>query len=428
MAPRIINISADELRRMFAAPETAAPTGPSMGEVQNLLQAIQGRAAKEKEQQLKLQELEANIAAEEQKLKDQQLLASEAGFQASEQARQQAQADIDPNQPGPEIGPITPEANIGIERAGQLAEAQFRQGASDAADLKGRDIQQKDLILPDGTRMSAQLFETIPSKKYGTPTTWFDLAGNEIDPKTLAGAVFAVAPSIVIDQFGNPNITERVGPRRAYAVQTPAQDLAAGKGEAFEGGLNALMVKAPKVYKNVEEAYKKAFPENNKMLEVSVTGASAAAAVKSVLAAEGDDISEVGLQSLGFHLARMSGSNSQLSDREREIFEAPLALGSKIKNTGYKLIAGDLSPKMRKDLMNLANILENKSYQQGEKIISGVRKRARAKAGPLWNAQLDSEFPTMEEHVVSSEDMSKRGSSKREDLKARIRQRMKGAQ
>jgi hypothetical protein len=100
----------------------------------------------------------------------------------------------------------------------------------------------------------------------------------------------------------------------------------------------------------------------------------------------------------------MAGSNSQLSDREREVFESPLSLLSSIKNKGYKLAAGDLSPMMKKDLLALADILETRSRSQSDKILGGIKKRSKAIAGENWNSSIEAEFPSSDELIVSSAD------------------------
>ena len=279
------------------------------------------------------------------------------------------------------------------------------EGAEGAKPLSGRDIQQKNVILADGTRTSLQLFETVPSKKYGTSVTWTDLSGNEIDPKLLAGAVEAPAPTVMIDPTtGRPMITERVGPNGGRDVSTPG-DKAAG-GTPGEGGMQELLAKSPKMFDAVEKIRTESFPQMNKPLETAVNGVSASAKVKALLKAEGDKLSQTGIKSLGFGFAVMSGSNSQLSDKERESFEEPLSLIDKVVNQGYKLTQGDLSPKMRKDLLNLADVLEKKSRIQAQKYLNSNKQRAKSLAGSYWNDSIGKAFPTLDQVSVSFEDIA----------------------
>lgn len=172
-----------------------------------------------------------------------------------------------------------------------------------------------------------------------------------------------------------------------------------------KGGLEELKAKAPKIAAQVEKIREESFPQTNKTLETQITGATAAAQVRAILEAEGEDMSEVGLQSLGFYFARMSGSNSQLSNEEREIFESPLSLISKVTNKGYRIVAGDLSPKMRNDLKNLSRIIEKKASLQAKKYLNSNKRRAQTSAGRYWNKSIDESFPTYEELVVSTNEM-----------------------
>lgn len=66
--PRIKNISQDELRRLFEAPEISKPaqTGPTPQEFQALSEAFAGRELREKERGSKIAEIEAAIAKAEQ--------------------------------------------------------------------------------------------------------------------------------------------------------------------------------------------------------------------------------------------------------------------------------------------------------------------------------------------------------------------------
>lgn len=69
MAPRIRNISADEFRRLFQAPEIQAP-GLTVSDAINLSGALEQRQQNEEQQKLRLAQIERRIAEEEAKTQD----------------------------------------------------------------------------------------------------------------------------------------------------------------------------------------------------------------------------------------------------------------------------------------------------------------------------------------------------------------------
>lgn len=204
------------------------------------------------------------------------------------------------------------------------------------------------------------------------------------------------APAIMRDQFDNPTIFSKTPGGGSYSYG--GNDTGQG-----EKGIAGLQRAAPKLAERFVSAHGDAFPEKNEALKVQVEAAASAAAVEAILASGG----QVGLQSLGFHLARMSGSNSQLSDPERATFERGLSLIRRITDKGYKLVAGDLSPEMRKDLRGLAKILEKRSRSQGQRYILSAKRRAASQVGDRRFKQfdLDTEFPTIDELVTNAGDM-----------------------
>lgn len=225
----------------------------------------------------------------------------------------------------------------------------------------------------------------------------YDLAGNDITA-TAAGAAPYAPPMIITDQEGNPALAYRTPGAKATKITTPANE------ETNQHGVQELFIKAPKVGERVQKIVAQADPSENPVLKTTVEAATAAAAVKTIL--EDPDPSSVGLNSLGFYFARASGSNSQLSDAEREIFAEPLGLIDKWKNKGYKVVAGDLSPKMRTDLKKLASLIERRNAAAGEKILNTTRKRAKNAAGSYWNDSINSEIPSFSDLVATSDDMA----------------------
>lgn len=205
-----------------------------------------------------------------------------------------------------------------------------------------------------------------------------------------------VAPKTVTDPFGTVNRLTPSGPKPVFNQED-------NSGTGPEDAVVRLRQTSPKLADGFDKILNDAYPQNNPMLKTSIEGASAASQVKAIL--KSPNPSQVGLQSLGFYFARMSGSNSQLSDAEREVFEQPLSLIDRVANKGYRLAAGDLSPKMKVDLLRLADTIAGKSTKQAEKIISAQKRRAKSALGRFYNSGLDAAFPTLNDLAVSEDDM-----------------------
>lgn len=201
-------------------------------------------------------------------------------------------------------------------------------------------------------------------------------------------------PKVVTDPLGSPHRMSPTGPQKIFPQTV---------GDEPENALVKLRQTAPKLADNFDEILNQSLPQNNQFLKTNIEGASAAAQVKAIL--KDPNPSQVGLQSLGFYFARMSGSNSQLSDREREVFENPLSLIDNVVNRGYRLTAGDLSPMMKRDLLKLADTISGKARTQAEKIMSTQKQRAKSALGQFYTPGIDSSFPSVESLIVSTQDV-----------------------
>jgi len=218
--------------------------------------------------------------------------------------------------------------------------------------------------------------------------------------QTANDPLVGYAPAVTMDEFGNPILTSKVRGQGATSISTPADaplPVTATQEERDANAIPALRAKAPKLAVNFDKAYSEAFPQNNKDLSTAVQSANSAKTVSDILKQK--DVSQTALAGLGFHLARMSGSNSQLSDREREIFEQPLSLIDKITNKGYRMGKGDLSPKMKADLLKLSEALKRKEMVRGQNLILAAKRQAKSSVGRYWNEGLSKQFPTIEQLI-----------------------------
>jgi hypothetical protein len=206
------------------------------------------------------------------------------------------------------------------------------------------------------------------------------------------------AAAIMAGPTGLPTAYDKLGPNRPGSSPTAGPTLA-------DKGIPALQIAAPKLADRFVKARDDAFPENNNALKTQVEASASAAVVESIL--KNPEVNQVGLQSLGFHLARMSGSNSQLSDAERATFERGLSLARRIKDQGYKLGAGDLSPDMRRELLSLSQTLENRAKAQGQRYILSAKRNAKGQVGDRLYKQLelDKEFPDINDLVANASEM-----------------------
>lgn len=207
--------------------------------------------------------------------------------------------------------------------------------------------------------------------------------------------VQAYSPSVITDPFNN---RPYMAPKSPGAQPTPIEFPQDASGSGENDALIKLRRANPKVAADIEKIRAKAFPQNNPALKDSIEAASSAGTVRDIVS--DPNPSQVALAGLGFHLARMSGSNSQLSDAEREIFQEPLSFLRKIENKGWKFVAGDLSPKMKQDLKKLALTLERKSQRQAKIQINGVKLQAKGTAGGYWTNGLEGEFPGLDELIA----------------------------
>lgn len=303
----------------------------------------------------------------------------------------------------------------GYERAIKVAE-QNRQRELEAALAKSssRDKYNESLIkqiLPDGREETArdldirslfdpktnQVVDYIVNKHTKTVTT---LSGTPVPKETADTLLRGYAPKEMKDQFGNPTITPSIPGLQASSASRATME---------EGGIPALQATAPVLAERFTAARDKAFPAYNQQLKEATDSAASAGIVSRIL--EQPEINEVGLKSLGFHLARMSGSNSQLSDQERQTFEQPLALVERAKNFGYKNIIGDLSPKMRQDLLQLSKLVSRKEKIRGHKAILAAKQNAKGQVGKsrYEKFQLDKEFPSIDDLITQSADYVEAG-------------------
>jgi hypothetical protein len=233
--------------------------------------------------------------------------------------------------------------------------------------------------------------------------------------KTSSGEVLGsewikqYAPSAQGNSFGGVSLFQKTpGVAPVPYNQTPPGDADGGSpADAPDSALVDLQAKAPKLADRYIEARDQALPAKNPRIAAAIDSAQSAVAVKSILT--NPNPSQVGLASLGFHLARLSGSNSQLSDTERTTFEQPLAFLDKLKNKGYRFVAGDLSPQMKSDLTRLSTLLEKKSRLQVQKQLNTAKQSARLAAGPFWNKGLDAGIPTVDDLVASAKEVNDDG-------------------
>lgn len=251
----------------------------------------------------------------------------------------------------------------------------------------------------------------------------FDSASGEPELKDPQTNAWKPAPAGSIRGFSPHFATDPVS---GGMIRADSSGNAYPVGSPGFGGINkadpqnallTLRQTSPKLADRFDQILDEASPDKNQGLKKSLDGASAAIQVKSIL--KDPNPSQTGLQSLGFQFAIMSGSNSQLSDSERLAFSEPLSLIDKVVNKGYKL-TGNLSPKMRIDLLKLAETLERKSKSQAKRIIDTQKRKARSSMGRFYTPGLDASFPSLEELSVSSEDMLGQGSGSNSPSNSRL--------
>lgn len=276
----------------------------------------------------------------------------------------------------------------------EATKAAIKDRFNPSSEMKGKE-QVHYLTLDDGSTVVARFDTTGEGFKDINGSPLSEDVMRRVVNRTYAGQ-FLEDPTTGVRQFGNKS-TGQVAP----AESDPNVNL--GDLSNPDNALINLRTKAPKVYEKVSTILEGTSPAKNAKLETLVASASSSAAAKAILL--DPKPSEVGLASLGFHMARSSGSNSQLSDAERETFQEPLAFLEKVKNKGWKFVAGDLSPKMRQDLLRLNTLLERKSTIQANRMITTEKRRARLESGALWNDGLDKAFPDVKSLIAEASEM-----------------------
>jgi hypothetical protein len=296
------------------------------------------------------------------------------------------------------------------EAGAEVSKFAFDQlGGPKQGTLSGRDVQQKNVILEDGTRMSLQLLETTPSEKYGTQFTWTDYSGNEIDPNILTGAVEAPMPGTSTDQFGNPIIFEKVGRGGARKVPTsvPQETSAKTKEEDSENAFIRLQQKAPKLAAGLQESVGKTTLNNSEIL-ANVTTINAAEYASSIL--DDPEAKETELKSVYTYIAR-AVEKGALTEADKAAFSEPLSIVAKGENFFYRTISGSAGPTFKKSLSRLQKRLSNRGKLQLRNKINSEKLVAKKRLGKTWEKGLDSLYPTPEELVIQAQDLDPDGAS-----------------
>lgn len=270
--------------------------------------------------------------------------------------------------------------------------------------LSGRDIQQKNIMLPSGERVSLQLLETTPSQKYGTQFTWTDLGGNEIDPAMLEGAVEAPTPGSAVDQFGNPIVFEKVGPggSRRVGTGTPSETAASTQESDPENAFLRLQNKAPKL----GEEFKKSLDStttNNPVIQSKVESINAARYANSILSDPKADETE--LRSVYTYIAR-AVEKGALTEADKEAFSEPLSIMARGENSFYKHLTGSAGPKFKNSLKRLQIRLEHRGNAELINKITTEKMKAKRLLGRAWEPGLDKMYPTPKELVIEMEQLN----------------------
>jgi len=195
-------------------------------------------------------------------------------------------------------------------------------------------------------------------------------------------------------------------------------------GDAASDAVIKLRQTAPKLADRFDAIWDASYPDGNPIIRQSVEGASAAAHVQRILKAKTP--SQVGLNSLGFYFARMAGSNSQLSDAEREVFQEPIRFIDRILNKATKFVFGDLSPQMKKDLINLADKISFRAKDQARKLVAAQERKAKLALGSFYKPGIAAAFPrvddliTLEQEAVSPEEAARRAAAAATDNGVKI--------
>lgn len=285
----------------------------------------------------------------------------------------------------------------------ELAKSMFAAGAG-TQPLSGRDIQQKNLILPNGQRVSLQLFETVPSQKYGTAVTWADLGGNEIDPATLAGAVEAPAPGYAVNQFGVPTIFERVGNTapRPVNVATPEATPKAVASKSPEEAYTRLRKKAPDYAEILDKSVEKT-TVNNTYIKDKVESVNASRYAKQLL--EDPNTKETELRSVFTYIAR-AVEKGALTEADKAAFSEPLSLVAKGENMFMKTVKGKNGEIFKKSLVRLQKRLEQRGTAELRQKMNTEKLLTKKKLGKVWEPGLDNMYPSVDDLLISGSAMN----------------------
>lgn len=280
-------------------------------------------------------------------------------------------------------------------------------GGKKAGTLSGRDIQQKNVILKDGQRVSLNLFETTPSDKYGTAVTWTDFSGNEIDPAMLEGAVEAPAPAMQLDQFGRPHIVERVGSAgpRAVGFGTPGATPDKVATDDPENAYSRLKQKAPEyadlLDKKIDESTVK-----DEYIKSKVESVNASRYAKELLS--DPETKETELRSVYTYIAR-AVEKGALTEADKAAFSEPLSVIARGENFFMKNVKGTAGKTFRNSLVRLQDRLERRGKAELKQRIETNKNVAKRRIGKAWEPGLESQFPDIEELLIQGSDMSPSG-------------------
>ncbi len=270
--------------------------------------------------------------------------------------------------------------------------------------LSGRDIRQMNLMLPNGKRMTVQLFETVPSQQYGTKVTWTNLQGDEIDPAELKGAVEAPMPGVAVDQFGNPIIFEKVGPDGARRIGTdvPTETSEKVKEEDPGNAYLRLFNKAPKLATDLKNSIKESTVDNP-VVAARVDSVNASKYARGLL--EDPKAKETELGSIYTYIAR-AVEKGALTEADKAAFSDALSIIARGENTFYKHLKGEAGPMFKTSLIRLQKRLELRGTSELNKKINTEKLLLKRQLGKLWEPGFDKMYPTVEDLTVSLGDMN----------------------
>lgn len=234
MAPRIKNISADELQRLFRAPEIQKP-GFTVSDAINLQNALELRRQNDLTQKQKVAEIERKIAEEQAKAQQASDIAKGLTKPQTQQLStlQQTAAPIQPGEARPLFGPQAQAADTqkqqqiadlqqeiqsvtaAVKTSPEVGAKQILGGGQD--ELSGRDVQQFQLVSPTGERQLINFVETVGGGKGAMFDAISGAPISEEDRQNLSKQGFKLSratPQLREDAAGNlivvdPNIGQR---------------------------------------------------------------------------------------------------------------------------------------------------------------------------------------------------------------------------